>query len=217
MPVNRLPQRIVAGNKPPHRGLGSLEAHCHDLIITFRIAFDSQVRPSDTFSLSWEDLMRLFYMIVALTLSLAGPVCAKNFAFPESNPTATVAIPNSWKTESIEYGFEARSPDNDVYLSIESVSAKAMDKMLNANMAWMKTNKIKVTGKPKENDVNFGGLPGKMQTFPATDENGDTQIILVFAESEQRLIFITLWASEEEQKANDKDINAIMGSIKAIQ
>ncbi len=161
--------------------------------------------------------MRLFSMIVALSLALAGPVCAKNFAFPETNPTATVSIPGTWKTESVEYGFEARSPDNDVYLSIETVSAKAMNKMLDANMAWMKRNKIKVTGKPKENDVNFGGLQGKMQVFPATDENGDTQIVLIYAESEQRLIFITLWASEDEQKANDKDINAIMGSIKAIQ
>lgn len=56
-----------------------------------------------------------------------------------------------------------------------------------------------------------------MQVFPAKDESGDTQILLIYAESDQRLIFITLWASGDEQKANDKDINAIMSSIKAIQ
>lgn len=161
--------------------------------------------------------MRAFCVAVALTLSLAAPGWAKNFAFPETNPTATVSIPDTWKTEAIEYGFEAKSPDDDVYLSIESVSAKTMNKMLDANMAWMKRNKITVTGKPKETDVNFGGLAGKMQAFPAKDENGETQIYLIYAESDQRLIFITLWASEAEQKANDKDINAIMGSIKAIQ
>lgn len=161
--------------------------------------------------------MRSFYIAVALTLSLAGPAWAKNFAFPESNPTATVSIPNTWKTEAVEYGFEARSPDNDVYFSVETVPAKSMNKMLDANMAWMKRNKIAVTGKPKENDVNFNGLAGKMQIFPAKDENGETQIILIYAESEQRLIYMTLWASEEEQKANDRDINAIMNSIKAIQ
>jgi hypothetical protein len=41
--------------------------------------------------------------------------------------------------------------------------------------------------------------------------------MLIYAESDQRLIFITLWASEDEQKSNDKDINTIMNSIKTIQ
>ncbi|UHC15924.1 hypothetical protein LRS73_26150 [Methylobacterium currus] len=89
--------------------------------------------------------------------------------------------------------------------------------MLADNMAWMRNKKINVTGKPKENDVNLGGLQGKMQVLPAKDENGNTQIMLIYAEAGERLIFITLWASEDEQKANDKDINAIMNSIKAIQ
>jgi hypothetical protein len=161
--------------------------------------------------------MRLFCTAVALTLSFAAPAWARNFAFPPSNPTATVSIPDTWKTEAVEYGFEARSPDNDVYLSIETASAKAMNKMLADNMAWMKRNKISVTGKPKENDINLGGLQGKMQIFPAKDENGETQVMLIYAESDQRLIFITLWASEDEQKSNDKDINTIMNSIKTIQ
>ncbi|WP_123834446.1 hypothetical protein [Methylobacterium currus] len=161
--------------------------------------------------------MKLFFTAVALTLSVAAPAWAKNFAFPQANPTATISIPDTWKTKSVEYGFEAKSPNEDVYLSIETASAKDMKKMLADNMAWMRNNKITVTGKPKENDVNLGGLQGKMQVLPAKDENGNTQIMLIYAEAGERLIFITLWASEDEQKANDKDINAIMNSIKAIQ
>ena len=163
-----------------------------------------------------ELFMKIVCIAVALTLSLVAPAWAKKFAFPQNNPAATVTIPDTWKTKSIEYGFQAKSPDNDIFFSIESASAKAMDKMLADNTAWMKENKISFTGKPTERDVNFGGLPGKMQVYPAKDENGETQILLVFAEAGQRLIFITLWASEEEQKANDKDINTIMSSIKAI-
>jgi hypothetical protein len=161
--------------------------------------------------------VKLSCIVVALVLSFAAPAWAKNFAFPQNNPTATVTIPDKWKTKSVEYGFEAKSPDNDVYFSIETASAKSMKKMLSDNVAWMKTNNIVTTGKPKENDVNLGGLQGKMQIIPAKDDNGATQIILVYAESGDQLIFMTLWASEEEQKANDKDINAIMGSIKTIQ
>lgn len=160
--------------------------------------------------------MKIICLAVALTLSLVAPAWAKKFAFPQNDPAATISIPDTWKTKTIEYGFQAKSPDGDIYFSIESASVKAMDKMLADNTAWMKDNKISFTGKPTEKDINLGGLPGKLQAYPAKDENGETQILLIFAESGQRLIFITLWASEEEQKANDKDIGAMMSSIKAI-
>ncbi len=160
--------------------------------------------------------MRIVGIALALSLSLVTPAWAKKFAFPTNDPAATVTIPDTWKTQSIKYGFQAKSPDGDIFFSVESAPAKNMEKMLDENTAWMKENKITVTAKATEREVDFGGLKGKMLVSPAKDENGETQLILIFAEAGQRLIFVTLWASVEEQKANDKDINTIMGSIKAI-
>ena len=160
--------------------------------------------------------MKMVCIGVALTLSLMAPAWAKKFAFPANDPAATVTIPDTWKTKSIKYGFQAKSPDGDIFYSIESAPVKDMEKMLDENTAWMKENKITVTAKATEREINLGGLKGKMLNYPAKDENGETEVLLIFSESGQRLIFITLWASAEEQKANDKDINLIMGSIKAI-
>lgn len=161
--------------------------------------------------------MKIVCIAVALTLSLAAaPAWAKKFAFPASDPAATVTIPDTWKTRSIKYGFEAKSPDGDIFFSVESAPATGMSKMLDENTAWMKDNKITVTAKPTEREIDLGGLKGKMLNYPAKDANGETEMLLIFAEAGQRLIFVTLWASVEEQKANDKDINTIMGSIKTI-
>lgn len=161
--------------------------------------------------------MKIVCIAVALTLSFAAaPAWAKKFAFPTNDPAATVTIPDTWKTKSIKYGFQAKSPDGDIFFSVESAPATSMNKMLDENAEWMKENKIAVTAKAAEREVDLGGLKGKMLVSPAKDENGETQLILIFAEAGQRLIFVTLWASVEEQKANDKDINTIMGSIKTI-
>lgn len=160
--------------------------------------------------------MKIFGVVLALILSFGSPAWAKKFAFPQNNPAATVTIPDSWKTKSIEYGFQAKSPDDDVFFSIESTAASNMKKMLDENTAWMKENDIVVTGKPAEKELNLGGLKGQLVVYPAKDGNGETQVTLFFAESGQRLIFMTMWASLDEQKANEKDIDAIIASIKAI-
>lgn len=160
--------------------------------------------------------MKTLCIAAALALSLASPAWAKKFAFPQNDPAATVTIPDTWKTKSIKYGFQAKSPDGDVFFSVESASVKAMDKMLDENTAWMKENNIKVTAKAAERELDLGGLKSKLLVYPAKDDNGETEVTLVFAEAGQRLIFITMWASREEQKANDKDIDTIIGSIKAI-
>jgi hypothetical protein len=142
---------------------------------------------------------------------------AKNFAFPEKNPAGTVTIPNSWKTEEIDYGYSAKSSDGDVFFSVEYAGGSRIEKMLDNNTAWMKENNIKPKEKPVEKEIEIGGLSAKLLHFDATDENGDTTVDFVFiAGGSGRLIMLTLWGSEEELKANQADIEAIKKSIKAI-
>ena len=161
--------------------------------------------------------MKKLFLVAALALPLAMPAWAKNFAFPRANPVATVTIPDSWKTESIDYGFSAKSPDGDVFFSVESTSAKNIDKMMKANTDWMKENKIKLSDKPQEGKFDLGGLQASMVRHETTDENGPTIVDFVFTEGgKDRLIMLTLWASEKEREANAADIKAIQSSIKSI-
>lgn len=162
--------------------------------------------------------MKKIVLAAALLASLAAPAWAKNFAFPKNNPAATVTIPDSWTTEAIDYGFSAKSPDGDVFFSVESTSAKGMDKMMELNTSWMKENKIKAKGNSTQRDIELNGMKATLVSMPATDENGDTNVDFVFIPApNNRIIMLTLWASATELAANKADVQSIQGSIKPIQ
>jgi hypothetical protein len=145
------------------------------------------------------------------------PALAKNFAFPEKNPVGTVSIPDSWKTEEIDYGYSAKSSDGEIFFYVEYAGGSRVDKMLDNNTEWLKENKITPKGKLAEKEIEIGGLPAKLMHYDATDENGDTTVDFVFITGgSKRLIMLTLWGSEEELQANAADIEAIKKSIKAI-
>jgi hypothetical protein len=157
------------------------------------------------------------YIIAAVIFAAACvPGLAKNLAVPSKNPVATIVLPDTWKMEAIEYGYSAKSPDGDVFFSVESASGPRLDKMLENNTEWMKENKIVPVSK-EEREINLGGLPAKLLSFKAKDENGDTRVDFVFINGGKgSVIMLTLWASEEELAANQADIVAIQSSVKAI-
>lgn len=144
------------------------------------------------------------------------PGFAKNLAIPAKDPIATIAIPDKWKLEEIQYGYSAKSPDGDVFFSVEYAVESRVDKMFAETKTWMKENKIKTKDEGVQKEMEIGGLPAKIFTYVATDENGDTQIDFVTIPAGKRLILITIWASKEEREANKDDIIAIQQSLKAI-
>ena len=161
--------------------------------------------------------MRIILLAVAVLLT-AAPASAKNFAFPAKNPIATIMIPDTWTTEEITYGYSAKSPDDDVFFSVEYATGARIDKMLANNTAWMTENKITSSKEPVEKAINIDGIDSKLLTVVGTDENGPTIVDFVFMPAgDNRLIMLTLWASDEERKANAADISAIESSVKAIK
>jgi hypothetical protein len=162
--------------------------------------------------------MRNVLLGAALLAGLAGPAFAKNFAVPANNPALTLSIPDKWKPDEIQYGYGAKSPDGDVFFSVEYASKSRFDRMMKENEKWMRENEIDDKVEPTEKDVDFNGKPGKLFRFDTTDGNGKTIVdFIVVKGNDNTAILITLWASEEERQANKADINAIMGSIRPIQ
>ncbi len=160
-------------------------------------------------------LVRCLAFALSLLL-LNHPALAKNLAFPEKNPIGTIVLPDSWKPREIEFGWEAKSPNDDIYLSIEMINDKLINKVANSNDAWMKDNKIQLKPNPIVEDLMLGGLFAKAFKYQATDENGPTVIYQVFVMAGKGAALITIWGSEEEQKTREKELNTIMNSIKAI-
>jgi hypothetical protein len=145
------------------------------------------------------------------------PGMAKNMAVPTNDPIATLTIPDTWDMEQIDYGYSAEAPDGTVKFYVEYASAARLDKMFATNDEWMEENSIKPKGKAVEKEMELGGLPAKIFTYQATDENGDTIVdFVVMPGGKGRTILLTLWGSQEEREANKADIIAIQSSIKAI-
>lgn len=153
----------------------------------------------------------------ALLCAAMAPGFAKNLAVPVKDPIATLSIPDSWKMADIDFGYSSESPDGDVSFYVEYASAERIDKLFALNDEWMKENSIKPKGKAAEKEIEIGGLPAKVFTYQATDENGDTLIdFVVLPGGKGRKILLTLWASEAEREANKADIVSIQKSVKAI-
>lgn len=161
-------------------------------------------------------MLRVLLSVLSVLMLVCSGAQAKNLAFPEKDPVATIVIPDQWKTVAIEYGWETKSPNDDIYFSIEYGREKTFDKIVDGNEKWMRDNKITIKSDVNKNPINLGGLAGEILTYQAVDENGPTYLSFIVLNGGKRLILMTLWGSEEEFKANDKAVNAMMDSIKLI-
>lgn len=147
---------------------------------------------------------------------LAMPAAAKNFAVPDKNPAITITVPDDWKTEEIAYGYSARPQDEAIFFSVEFASAREVDKMLAANEAWMKQNKIKKVA-PIKAEAPLNGIPATVFQFRTSDQNGPTVVdFIMMSAGDNRMIMLTVWGSNEERETHSKALDAIFGSIKAI-
>lgn len=162
-------------------------------------------------------MLRPLALSMLLACAAVAPGFAKNLALPAKDPAATLVIPDSWKPEAIDFGWQAKSPDGEVFFSVEYAAGARIQKMLAANDTWLKDNKIKPKAEPMEQEFDYNGLPAKVIKYVAQDENGDTEVDFVIVTAGQgRVIMLTLWASKEERAKNTVEIDAIKASFKKI-
>jgi hypothetical protein len=161
-------------------------------------------------------VLKSVLLAVTLACTAVAPGIAKNLAVPAKDPVATLMIPDTWKQQEIEFGYSGTSPDETIFFSVEYARSDRIDKLFALNDDWMKENKINAKGEPKQQEIILGGLSAKLFTYQATDENGPTEVDFVIIPAGKRIVLLTLWGSEKEQKDNKADIDSIKNSIKAI-
>jgi hypothetical protein len=176
----------------------------------------NQSRRGFASNLKGNRVFRTISLAAMLALSCVAPGLAKNLAVPEKDPVALLTIPDTWKQEEIEFGYSGMSPDGNVYFSVEYARGDRIDKLFALNDEWMKDNKINPTSEPKKQEITLGGLPATLFVYQATDENGPTEINFVLIPAGKRIVLLTLWGSQQEQKENKVDIDIIKNSVKAI-
>lgn len=162
--------------------------------------------------------MKKTLILATLCVLFTSVANARNIAVPADDPAAIVAVPDAWKFEEIDFGYSAVSPDKDIFFSVESATKNKIDAMMKNNKAWMKENKIDGSVKPIEKEMTFGGLPGTVYRFDTKDSDGPTRVdFILLPAGKNRVIFLTLWASDKEREKHSSEIDSIMNSVKAIQ
>jgi FlaG/FlaF family flagellin (archaellin) len=157
-------------------------------------------------------------LALVLAAALVTPAFGKTFKVPDEKPTASITVPDSWKSKEIDKGIEAQSSDSEVYFAIEATDAKGMEKTIDEAIEYLKGQGVTVdqsTMKQSEGSIN--GMKGWDITWNGTDKEGDAIVSLtILAVSDKDALIITYWAAPEGTKKYAKELGEILNIIKKV-
>lgn len=159
-------------------------------------------------------------LILAVTVSFTLSAFAKDLKVPnEDFAVASLNIPNNWKPEAIDKGYEAQSPDNAVYLAVVAVgSEKGMNAEIEDTFRFLKEHKVKLDeDSKKEQKFTVNGFEATELVFDGKDEDGAATISLAFVPVKNKVLVFTYWATKSEEGKHEKEIGKILQSIKASE
>jgi len=162
--------------------------------------------------------MKKLSLAVLFALALLTPSFAKTFKVPDEGSFASITIPDDWKSKEIDKGVESQSADDEVYFAVEATDAKGMDKSIEEAVAFLKEQGVTVDEKSmKQSEGKINGMDGVDVTWHGKDKEGDAIISLtILAPKKDKVLLITYWASPEGTKKHDKELGAILQSIKPL-
>jgi hypothetical protein len=162
--------------------------------------------------------MKKISLALLVALALLTPAIAKTFKVPDEGSFASITIPDDWKSKEIDNGVESQSADDEVYFAVEATDAKGMDKAIEEAVNYLKEQGVTVDEKTmKQSEGKINGMDGVDVTWNGKDKEGDAIISLtILAAKKEKVLLITYWASPEGTKKHDKELGAILQSIKPI-
>jgi hypothetical protein len=162
--------------------------------------------------------MKKLSLALLVALALATPSFAKTFKIPEEGSFVSITIPDDWNSKEIDSGVESQSADNEVYFAVETTDAKGMDKAIEAAVQYLHEQGVTVDDKTmKQSEGKINGMDGIDVTWKGKDKEGDAIISLtILAAKKEKVVLITYWASPEGTKKHDKELGAILQSIKPL-
>ena len=164
-------------------------------------------------------MQKIVSFILILTACLSLSAFAKDLKIPnEDFAIATISIPNSWKPDAIDKGYEAQSPDNAIYLSVVAVgSEKGMNAEIEDTFKFLEEHKVKIKeSSKKEQKFTINGFEAQELVFDGKDEDGPATISIAFVPVGKKVLIFTYWASKEDEEKHTKEISKILGSLKAV-
>jgi hypothetical protein len=157
-------------------------------------------------------------LALLLAAALITPAFGKTFKVPGENPTASITVPDSWKSKEIDKGIEAQSADSEVYFAVEATDAKELEKTVAEAVEFLKGQGVTVDSSTmKQSEGTINGMKGWDITWNGKDKEGNAIVSLtILAVSDKNALIITYWASPEGTTKYAKELGEILNSIKKI-
>jgi hypothetical protein len=158
-------------------------------------------------------------LLLAAGLFCSAPAFAKEIKLPNDEfAIASISIPGSWKPEAVEHGVEAVSDDGAIYMSVVAAgSEKGLEADIEATFEMLGEHKVKINEKTKkEGKGKINEFETTSLTFKGTDADGPCTIAIVFVPIKKKVLIMTFWFSDEEVEKHGKDMDKILGSLKAV-
>ncbi len=158
----------------------------------------------------------LFTTILALTV---GSAFAKDFELPETKPVISITIPDSWKPEELDSGVHGQSPDEGIYLSVESTqSEKGMDEIMKSTFEMLDEHKVVLDkASKKTSKFTIAGEEAEESIYSGKDEDGEATVSITLVVIGKNVFVFTYWATDEKVKKNQPTVVKIMKSIKSLK
>lgn len=158
-----------------------------------------------------------FSLTVAALILSVSTTWAATFALPESNASATIEVPDSWKPHQVEGGVEGGSPDGKVYVFVQVIKGKDGADAADAGGKWFETQGVKFDEKSLiSKNVEINGMKGFNLSVLGTDKIGPTQVSMSFFQTKnpEEFVMISIWGDESLADQNLTDVGLIGASIK---
>jgi len=163
--------------------------------------------------------MKILSSIVALTAALVFPALAGTINLPKKEPIASITFPETWKVTAAEDNLEAESADEEIYFYVEVIDSDSIEEAMKESIAYLEKEKIMVKkGTQKEKKGAVNGIPVVDISFDGKDKDGPCKVSLTFfVISKGKCLSSIYWASPEGEKAHEKELGAIIKSIKRAE
>jgi hypothetical protein len=157
---------------------------------------------------------------IGMTVALfAVPAFARDVKVTADETIVTVQFPDAWEISDVKRGIQANTPDEEIYVWIETVPQDATATLQKEHDDYFEKEGVKITSpNPPMKAAEIDGHKWAFIEPQATYEGEPTvirYIIINPGHPSGKLIVFTYWASAEGDKAADPEMNKILDSLKA--
>lgn len=162
--------------------------------------------------------MRHLLLAAAALLALAAIARAAEVKFPSEAPIAVITIPDGWKAKNDDGTLDVSSPEDSVYLGIETAETKDAGATLADWEKWLAGEGVKLDEKTrKQSTGSINGAYYAAVDIDGNDKDGPVSIFFATLDiGKNRQVLFTYWAAKDEQQKYLPAVRDILRSVKPL-